>query len=183
MFAPRLCLILLVLSSSAAAQRVVYLDADSPATGKHLDVAPLVTDFGTITFSGEVRPTADPDFIAAGSFGDVFNILSGSCALTFDFDVSTVSFIYGGNAGHIGVEARDATGAIVDSFFQADTGNGQPAGPVSLTGTGIRSLHWEDTGGSFAPLSPRSTTSRSASPRSTSTPTRRRRAATSTSFR
>ena len=151
--APRLCLFLLALSPAAAAQGTVYLDADSPSTGSALDVAPLVTDFGTITFNGEVRLTADPEFVAAGSIGEAFNIVSpGNCELAFDFDVSAISFIYGGNNGSISVEARDATGAIVDSFFQANTSLGQPAGPVTLTGAGIRSLYWEDPGFSFAVL-------------------------------
>ena len=44
----------------------IYLDADTPATGSNLDIAGLATSYGTITFNGEVRVTADPEFAAAG---------------------------------------------------------------------------------------------------------------------
>ena len=42
------------------------------------------------------------------------------------------------------VRARDMGEAVVDSFFQA--GGDRPAGPQTLSGTGIRSLYWEDPG-------------------------------------
>jgi len=136
---------------------MILLDADSPATGSLLGTQPLVTLFGTITFDGEIRDRdSDPEFNAAGALGDVFNIqfLSQTAELSFDFNVQSLTFIYGGNSGSILVEARDEFGAVVDSFFQADTYGGQPAGPVTLSGLGIRSLYWEDTvfGMTFAAL-------------------------------
>jgi hypothetical protein len=135
----------------------ILLDADTPATGSLLGTQPLVTPFGTITFDGEIRDrNADPEFNAAGALGDVFDIDSPmqTAKLSFGFNVQSLTFIYGGNVGSILVEARDAFGAVVDSFFQADTYGGQPAGPVTLSGLGIRSLYWEDTtpGMSFAAL-------------------------------
>ncbi len=136
----------------------ILLDADTPATGSLLGTVPLVTPYGTITFDGEIRDRdADPDFNAAGAFGNVFDIYNApiqTAKLSFDFAVQSVTFIYGGNAGDILVEARDAFDMVVDSFYQASTGNGQPAGPVTLSGSGIRSLYWEDTvsGMNFAPL-------------------------------
>lgn len=72
--------------------------------------------------------------------------------MSFDFDVESISFIYGGNLGVFDIEARDFMGNVVDSFFQASTNSGQPAGPITLMGGGIRSLFWQDPGGAFAAI-------------------------------
>jgi hypothetical protein len=132
----------------------IFLDGDTPTTGSLLDIQPLVTPFGTITFDGEFfNPPSDPEFIAAGASGNVFDIDSSSTAqLSFDFDIVSATFIYGGNNGSILVEARDIHGTVVDSFFQANTYDGQPAGPVTLSGLGIRSLYWEDPRMNYAAL-------------------------------
>jgi hypothetical protein len=135
--------------------QTIFLDADSPATGSDLDIQPLVTPYGNITFVGEIRDKdGDPEFDAAGALGDVFDIDNGTsqAALSFAFDVQSISFIYGGNLGVIDVEARDINGVALDSFFQADTDLGQPAGPITLSGNGIRSLFWRDPGNSFAAI-------------------------------
>jgi len=139
---------------TAPAQTSVYLDADTPTTGSLLQTQPLVTALGTITFLGEVRVTSDPELAAAGSVGNVFDIIApnADALMSFDFDVSSITFIYGGNTGGILVEARDAAGAVVDSFFQASTNTGAPAGPETLMGVGIRALYWEDPGFNFAAL-------------------------------
>ncbi len=139
---------------AASAQTSILLDADTPATGSLLQAQPLVTSLGTVTFLGEVRVTADPELAAAGSVGNVFDIIApnSDALMTFDFDVSAITFIYGGNTGGILLEARDAAGAVVDSFFQASTNAGEPAGPETLTGVGIRALYWVDPGANFAAL-------------------------------
>lgn len=132
----------------------IFLDGDTPATGSDLGTMPLVTSFGTITFMGELRADpSDPDFIAAGASGNVFDIDNSSTAsLRFDFDVESITFIYGGNVGVFDIEARDIDGNPVDSFFQADTDDGQPAGPITLSGRGIRELFWQDAPFSFAAI-------------------------------
>jgi hypothetical protein len=134
----------------------IKLDADSVATGSTLDTTPLVTSLGTISATGtvEIRATADPDLALAGSGGNVMDTLAPAAGATmkFDFDVNALTFVYGGNGGEITVTARDAANNIVDQFFQADTGNGLPAGPQTLAGKGIRSLTWKDPSGNFAPL-------------------------------
>jgi len=135
----------------------IYLDADTAATGSLLMTQPLVTAYGNITFDGQIRDRdGDPDFNAAGALGDVFDIddTTQQAELFFDFDVLSATFIYGGNQGNISIEARDEFGAIVDSFFQASTADGELAGPITLSGSGIRSLFWEDTAANmqFAPL-------------------------------
>ncbi|OFV99418.1 MAG: hypothetical protein A3H28_03195 [Acidobacteria bacterium RIFCSPLOWO2_02_FULL_61_28] len=141
-------------SAKSGVADTIILDADTPATGSGLGVSPLVTPSGTITFAGEIRDRdSDPDFNAAGALGNVFDISGGSTALmSFDFDVSSITFIYGGNFGVFDIEARDIGGVVLDSFFQASTDDGEPAGPITLSGPGIRSIFWEDPGNSFAPI-------------------------------
>jgi hypothetical protein len=109
---------------------------------------PWVVGNGTISFDGEISDDGgDPDFISAGASGNTLDIPDNRswATLSFDFDVDSVQFIYGGNFGNITVEARDIGGTVIDSLYQADTSNEQPAGPVTLSGSGIRSLYWKST--------------------------------------
>jgi len=146
-------ILILAFTANSFAVPSFTLDADTPATGSLLISQPLVTSYGNITFIGELNPANwDPDFIAAGASGDAFDILNPDASanaqtaeLLFGFDVLSLMFSYGGNAGNITIEARDKDGGVVDSFYQADTMDGQPAGPITLSGTGIRSLYWTDT--------------------------------------
>lgn len=134
----------------------IYLDGETPATGSLLGSQPLVTPYGTITFIGEFRSgPSDPDFIAAGAAGNIFDGAGDSPAeaqFLFSFDVASITFIYGGNYGEFDAEARDIGGGVLDSFYQASTADGEPAGPVTLFGPGIRSLYWKDDFGSFVPI-------------------------------
>ncbi|MDX1379655.1 MAG: hypothetical protein R3233_00975, partial [Xanthomonadales bacterium] len=139
---------------SGAVHAQVFLDADTPATGSNLVSEPLVTAFGTITFTGEFTTFTDPEFTAAGASGNNFDHTGSpdEAVLSFSFPVCSITFIYGGNGGDIFVEARGAGGLVQDSFFQADTDGGQPAGPETLSGPSIRQLAWFETAGAFAPL-------------------------------
>ena len=134
----------------------ILLDGDTPATGSNLGTQPLVTPYGTITFDGDLRDRDnDIEFNAAGALGNVFDIhdrLVSTAQLVFDFDIISATFIYGGNVGVIDLEARNGVGGVVDSFYQANTETGQPAGPVTVAGQGIRELYWEDPGYSFCAL-------------------------------
>lgn len=134
----------------------VRLNADTVATGSTLDTTPLATGSGTISATGtvEIRSGVDPEQVLAGSSGNVLDILdaSHSAEIFFNFNVESITFNYGGNSGKISVEARDSNGAVVDSFSQIDTYGGQPAGPQTLAGAGIRSIYWEDPLGNYAPL-------------------------------
>lgn len=137
--------------------QTVFLDADTVETGSTISTTPLVTPHGTIEAidTVEIRITADPDLIAAGSTGNVFDVLNvpnSTASIRWDFDVSSVTFIYGGNIGGIRIQAKDKDGVVLDEFFQADTGDGQPAGPETLSGSGIRSIYWEDPGGNFCAI-------------------------------
>jgi len=134
----------------------IYLDADTPETGGNLNVSPLDTPYGTITYDGEINPRQnDHDFNAAGAYGMVFDIYNAPDSyawMMFEFEVVKATFIYGGNSGVFDIRALDNDGNIVDSFYQASTGPGEPAGPISLEGAGIRSLYWQDPGMSFASI-------------------------------
>lgn len=141
-------------ANSFAVPTTILLDADTPDTGSLLGTTPLVTAYGDITFDGEiVIGVHDPEFGDAGASGSTFDILGPddtpagdqTAELFFDFDVISLEFIYGGNAGNIWIEARDKDGGVVDSFNQGSTGYLQPAGPITLSGSGIRSLYWTDT--------------------------------------
>lgn len=152
-----LCVVFAGLSGVEPARgAAIFLDADTPATGSLLQTQPLVTPLGQISFVGEIRDKdGDPEFDAAGALGNVFDIANSSSTaqMNFAFNVQSVRFIYGGNTGDFGIEARDINGSVVASFFQASTDVGQPAGPITLTGTApIRSLLWRDTDGVFAPI-------------------------------
>lgn len=137
-------LTLMTFPSSAG---IITLDADTPETGSEIMNTPLVTEFGTITFQGEIIEGNDPEMIAEGSSGNVFNIVFSplGASLSFDFDVESISFLYGGNYGGFYAEAINADGEIVGLRFQESTGEGEQAGPWTLSGYRIRELRWNDT--------------------------------------
>ncbi len=138
---------LVLTTTETQATPIIFLNAETPATGNTLDFTPLVNHHGTITFSGEIREVGnDSDFIAAGASGLVFDLdeTSSSATLSFDFDINAINFIYGGNEGVFDISAYDVDGNIVDSFFQDSTGDGELAGPITLAGTGIRNIVWQD---------------------------------------
>ncbi len=130
----------------------VYLDIDTPTSGSELDTSPLITSLGTISFIGVISDFTDPDLTAVGAAGNLLNIngsTDDSATLSFSFDVDSVSFIFGGNGGAFDIVARDALGNTIDSYF-GSTDNGDFAGPLTLSGGGIRSLFWQDPGWNFA---------------------------------
>jgi hypothetical protein len=139
---------------AGSANASIILDADYVLTGSTIDTTPLTTSLGTVSFFGEIMSTADADLIALGSTGNVFDISNSSsqALMSFDFDVSSISFIFGGNSGVFDITARDILGNVVDSFFTNNTGSGAFAGPLTLSGSGIRSLFWTDPGFSFAAI-------------------------------
>ena len=132
----------------------ILLNAESPETGSNLGSSPLITPLGAISFAGlvignyeeDMGPDSNHIFSTDNGtlFGTTGQIIQPAHFL-FDFDVESVTFIYGGNSGNILVEALDGAGLLVDSFFQANTGPGQPKGPVTLMGGAIRQLRFNDT--------------------------------------
>lgn len=151
----RLIMVMLLIFGTAIAQAQIYLDADTQPTGSDLESNPLVTQYGTITFSGEIGSSSDPDTVAAGSSGNMFDgvgVNPAVASLFFDFDVCSFQFVYGGNGGNITIEALDNSSNVINSFTQADTANQQPAGPIILLADGTRELYWFDTAGGYAYL-------------------------------
>ena len=142
----------IVLMTQSAQSYLITLDAETPATGRNLDTTPLTTSFGTISFVGTVLPRYDSDMPSGYAFSTDNGMVPGSsgnviepASLMFDFDVESIEFLYGGNAGTILVQALNINGTVVDSFFQNDTYKGQPIGPVTLSGGNIREVRYEDT--------------------------------------
>lgn len=100
--------------------------------------------------------TGDPEMVTAGSTGNHLvaesygdpsqRSMHDGSGFLFDFYVNSVTFLYGSGAGEFYADVRDGSGNIIDSFYQADAGLGQPAGPVTLTGSNIRSFHFYDPG-------------------------------------
>jgi len=148
----------LTLAATSFAAPTLDLNADSLTPGLHY--APeltISTGYGDVTFEGEIYtlpglPGSDQEFVDAGASGNVFDVgkyQGGWAELSWEnFQVGSATFIYGGNAGNITVEARDIGGNVLDSFYQADTGGGQPAGPITLwagVGNAIYSLYWIDS--------------------------------------
>ena len=135
--------------SSIASGYDLYLDGDTPETGSELGSSFLITGYGGIAYSGEMLVTNDIDLINAGSEGNVFDIIWSShpAFFLFDFEVQSITFLYGGNHGGFMADVRDADGFVIDSFFQSNTDDGYAAGPVTLSGSGIRGFFWNDTDG------------------------------------
>jgi hypothetical protein len=144
-------------ATSSAGPILLDLNADSLTPGLYY-ASPLTisTAYGDVTFKGEVKlgVGGDAEFQAAGASGNVFDIdrYNPWAELSWGYldagYVTSATFIYGGNLGDITIEARDIDGNVLDSFYQADTGVGQPAGPVTLfagEGNIIRSLYWKDS--------------------------------------
>ncbi len=131
----------LTLAATSFAAPTYLVDGDSHSL-------PWVVADGTISFDGEISiSTSDVEFNTAGASGNKFDVpdYRNWAELSWDFNVDSAMFVYGGNAGNITVEARDIGGTLITSFYQADTYGGQPAGPQTLSGSGIRSLWWTDT--------------------------------------
>jgi hypothetical protein len=154
----------LMLSASSASAASITLDFDTPATGSGIIAGPLVTPFGTVTaLNAELNtPNGDAEFIAAGAIGNNIDHLNAppapggfstplTAALLFDFDVDSLTLIYGGNSFLISFWVRDVGGSEIASLLFLDTTSG-PAGPITFNGPGIRRLEWSEPDGSFAAL-------------------------------
>jgi len=144
---------------SAVPTLLVTLTGDTVAGGSALGSSgTFTTSEGDISFVGEFLSTiADFEFYTAGARDNNFDIdnIAKSARLTFDFDVCSLKFVFGGNEGEINIIAYGADGTtVIDSFYQGDTDGGAFAGPKTLSGAGIRSLYWEDQKSStaYAPL-------------------------------
>lgn len=141
-----LCLSAAVSSAQAV---IISIDFDTAATGSGIIAAPLVTAAGTVTASASEGSSLSLATFPGGSgdglrHGQTTETSYGQ--LAFDFNVSAITFIYAGFvSGDILVEALDLGLGVVDSFFDGDTNDDLPGGPVTLSGAGIRFLRFSDT--------------------------------------
>lgn len=139
---------------------VITLDFDSLSTGSDLLNNDLVTSAGTISAS---TTAANLFYLtAAGPAAEGNGLLHqtdngvGVALLTFDFDVTSITFDYNGvGSGEFTAIARDASNAIVASFFDPSTSEGSLNGGlydgtgIVLSGLGIRSFEFSDTDVTF----------------------------------
>lgn len=139
------------LAASTAQASVVTIDFGSAATGSSLITSPLVTPAGTVTLSS-TNGGLSLLTITAASGKSLHYTQNGNNAaralLSFDFDVSSVTFDYSGYAlGDFLGEALDVHGNVVASFTKTGTVcsscfDGQN---VVLSGVGIRAFRFADT--------------------------------------
>jgi hypothetical protein len=135
----------LLLNCSLAHALVIELDFETSATGSDLMTTSLVTAAGTISLHNATSIQSTP----AGSGSGVLHVESanpGFAIFAFDFDVVSLSFTYSGWGGGVFTgRVFDAGWSVVDSFFDPDTGGGgDPFGPVTLSGSGIRYFGFAD---------------------------------------
>jgi len=162
------CILSLALATpSFAAPTIIDLDGDE-FTGVSGNYTYTTPPFGSIKFDGEIFTPAIKDDEMTGSTGNVFDVITKNqwVTMTFDFSdgfqVTDVSFIYGGNADRIIIEAWDNSPTpVILASLDAPTGTGASVGPVTWyagSGNSIKTLRWKDPGGSkdllynFAPL-------------------------------
>lgn len=120
------------------------LDFDSSETGSEILDHPLATPLGTVTAS---NVSGFSTFMGTGNallYED--NAREDFAALSFNFDVQILEFIYTGQLfGVFSAIARNESGDVVDNFFNPDTSTQMTWGPISLQGVGIRRLEFADT--------------------------------------
>ncbi len=101
--------LVLLTGTMPASAATITLEFDSAATGSGIISGPLVTSLGTITATNAelVIFSDDLEFNAAGASGN--KIDHQAARLLFDFDVHSISLVYGGNFGDITIRVGDAS--------------------------------------------------------------------------
>ena len=147
----------LTLAAPSFAAFTLNVDPTSLSDGLYLAGSPgiISTPYGDISYVGQIRNSGDQDLA-----GKVFDVQDWddpdprNASLTFDFifpfEVTDVTFSYGGNADSIIVEAWDSSSTLLDSFSGV-TDDGDPIGPETLSaglGNSIYKLTWKDPVGS-----------------------------------
>lgn len=128
----------------------ITLDFETAATGRDLPTSPLLTSLGTIATSVSGGMLWTPDIssntgMSGYSLEHQQSMEPDFAQLAFDFDVSSITFLYAGDVlGQFLAQALDASLAVVDSYFDPDTANDLPGGPVTLSGAGIRYFRFYD---------------------------------------
>lgn len=127
---------------------VISLDFDSAATGANLGSAPLFVAQGTITLSqGIITPNGHP----TNGIESVLPNDADRTLLSFDFDVSSVTFDFSGEGGgNFIAEVLDIGGAVLASFSVTGThctGTCFDGTDVVLSAAGIRGFRFADAPG------------------------------------
>ncbi len=139
------CLSLAPLAQAAP----ILLDFDTAGTGLNLDSAPLVVSAGTITLTdGIVAANGHPTVgLESSQLGDD----TRRTRLSFDFDVSSVTFDFSGEGGgNFLAEVLDINGAVLASYTFTGTGCASgcfDASGVVLAASGIRAFRFADSPG------------------------------------
>lgn len=136
-------------ATSAVHAVTISIDFDTAATGSGIIGAPLVTAAGTVTASASGGSTIFLSTFPGGSGDGLRHSQSADsdfAQLAFDFDVAEIVFLFAGFVdGDFRAEVLDASFTVVDSFFDDDTGDDLPGGPVTLSGNGIRYFRFLDS--------------------------------------
>ncbi len=155
------CLMLVAGLSSSALAQVPTIDFETPGTGSNIVAdGSFSVPSGTITLHEDTPGDASingfgtfPNDLPQGTYGNrlVEAGSSGSVGLDFDFDVSEITFNFGGDGGGFEAQVLDGSGTVLDSIAIADLpASGQAPGPTTLSGVAIRSLRFEDPIGGAA---------------------------------
>jgi hypothetical protein len=156
-FAQKICIVLTAcVGLSGTSHAVTTLDFDSLATGSDITNNPLVTSDGTISASAPIGGNLYlADGSSGGLTGDVLRFdetVDGQYAqLAFDYDVRSTRFLFAGFlSGVFTAQVLDASFNVLDSFFDGDTNNDTPGGPITLSGSGIRYFRFFDGPGGLS---------------------------------
>jgi hypothetical protein len=144
---------LLLVTMPASASSTISLDFETPQTGSTIDAAPLTTSVGTISASASTTNSLAVTGISTLNGYALFHTSNsdGFGQLAFDFDVTSITFLFSGNvAGVFTAQVLDSTFNVIDSFYDSDTLNDLPGGPVTLSGSGIRYFRFGDFPGGLS---------------------------------
>lgn len=137
------------LACCGTANATITLDFDTPATGSNIITTPFVTTEGTITASASEGSSLSLSVFPGGSGNGLRHSQttdSSFAQLAFDFDVTSVTFLFAGfTAGDFSAQLLDSALNVLDSFFDDDTNSDLPGGPVTLSGSGARFFRFLDS--------------------------------------
>ncbi|MEO1203004.1 MAG: PEP-CTERM sorting domain-containing protein [Pseudomonadota bacterium] len=147
-----LALLLLAAAPISANAAVISIDFDSAATGSDIINNPLATVAGNVTASASGGTLTIREFPGGSGDGLGHNQSGGGdgsfAQLAFDFDASSIEFLYAGFVGgNFLAQALDSSFNVIDSFFDDNTSDDLPGGPITLAGAGIRYFRFNDSPG------------------------------------
>lgn len=124
--------LLVSLPSKEAISATILLNANTPATGSNLEISPLNTPYGTITYSG---------WVDGGEFvhDHAYTPHLPYSEFTFSFDVNSITWTFSDSwTGDYYATALDKNGDTVGTYYSPVT----IVTPVTITGSGIRKFNF-----------------------------------------